>query len=96
MDDTTATLSTEVLQYVSPKLTVKETEKSLNPLDWAKDSGDKFYSLTGESDLISSEHNLSESRQQYILRDGKHIIKQRAYSAAAVATSQVHKSTIWP
>ncbi|KAJ1162830.1 hypothetical protein NDU88_003295 [Pleurodeles waltl] len=63
MDDTTATLSTEVLQYVSPKLMVddKETEKSLKPPDWAKDGGDKFYSLTEESDLTSSEHNLSES-----------------------------------
>ncbi|KAJ1119515.1 hypothetical protein NDU88_007700 [Pleurodeles waltl] len=63
MDDTTITLSTEVLQYVSPKLTVgdKETEKSLKPTDWAKDGGDKFDSLTEESDLTSNEHNLSES-----------------------------------
>ncbi|KAJ1141894.1 hypothetical protein NDU88_008222 [Pleurodeles waltl] len=63
MDDTTITLSTEVLQFVSPKLTVgdRETEKSLKHPDWAKDGGDKFYSLTEESDLTSSEHILSES-----------------------------------
>ncbi|KAJ1179693.1 hypothetical protein NDU88_004927 [Pleurodeles waltl] len=64
MDDTTATLRTEVLQYVSAKLTVgdkkTETEKNLKPPDWAKDGGDKFYSLTEEPDLTSSEHNLSE------------------------------------
>ncbi|KAJ1205885.1 hypothetical protein NDU88_001310 [Pleurodeles waltl] len=39
----------------------KETERSLKPPDWAKDSGDKFYSLTEESDLTSGEHSLSES-----------------------------------
>ncbi|KAJ1145687.1 hypothetical protein NDU88_011972 [Pleurodeles waltl] len=63
LDDTTATLSTEVLQYMSPKLTVgdKETERSLKPPDWAKDGSEIFYSLTEESDLTSSEHNLSES-----------------------------------
>ncbi|KAJ1083249.1 hypothetical protein NDU88_003408 [Pleurodeles waltl] len=63
MDDTIVTLSTEVLQYVAPESTVgdKKIGKSLKPPDWAKDDGDKLYSLTKESDLNSSEHNLSES-----------------------------------
>ncbi|KAJ1213699.1 hypothetical protein NDU88_001331 [Pleurodeles waltl] len=39
----------------------KETERGLKPPDWAKESGDKFYSLTEESDLTSGEHSLSES-----------------------------------
>ncbi|KAJ1144507.1 hypothetical protein NDU88_010805 [Pleurodeles waltl] len=36
-------------------------EKDLKSSDWAKDSSDKFYSLTEESDLSSSENSLSES-----------------------------------
>ncbi|KAJ1090694.1 hypothetical protein NDU88_003823 [Pleurodeles waltl] len=61
--NTTATLGTEAVQYVPPKLMGgdKETERGRKPLDWAKDSGDKFYSLTEESDLTSGEHSLSES-----------------------------------
>ncbi|KAJ1177222.1 hypothetical protein NDU88_002483 [Pleurodeles waltl] len=40
----------------------KENEKEMNILDWAKDSGDKFYSLTEESDFSSGgEHSLRES-----------------------------------
>ncbi|KAJ1158911.1 hypothetical protein NDU88_011583 [Pleurodeles waltl] len=87
MDDTTTTLCTEGWQHVSPKLMIgdKEIKKSLKPLDWAKDGGDTFYSLTEESDFTSSEHDLSESGSS--ISDGGHIIKQRAYSAAAAATS---------
>ncbi|KAJ1182505.1 hypothetical protein NDU88_007693 [Pleurodeles waltl] len=61
--DTTATLSTEAVQYMPSKLMGgdKETERGLKPQDWAKDSGDKFYSLTEEYDLTSGEHSLSES-----------------------------------
>ncbi|KAJ1194346.1 hypothetical protein NDU88_003635 [Pleurodeles waltl] len=40
----------------------KENEKEMKILDWATDSGDKFYSLTEESDFSSGdEHSLSES-----------------------------------
>ncbi|KAJ1157253.1 hypothetical protein NDU88_009968 [Pleurodeles waltl] len=39
----------------------RDKEKETKPLDWAKDSGDTFYSLTEESDLSSGEHGLSES-----------------------------------
>ncbi|KAJ1153446.1 hypothetical protein NDU88_006205 [Pleurodeles waltl] len=40
----------------------KENEKEMKILDWAKDSGDKFYSLTEESNFSSGdEHSLSES-----------------------------------
>ncbi|KAJ1142027.1 hypothetical protein NDU88_008355 [Pleurodeles waltl] len=61
--NTTATLGTEAVQYVPPKLMGgdKETERGLKPPDWAKDSGDIFYSLTEESDLTSGEHSVSES-----------------------------------
>ncbi|KAJ1176830.1 hypothetical protein NDU88_002097 [Pleurodeles waltl] len=59
----TATLGTEAVQYVPPKLMGgdKETERGLKPPDWAKESGDKFYSLTEESDLTSGEHSVSKS-----------------------------------
>ncbi|KAJ1092608.1 hypothetical protein NDU88_005718 [Pleurodeles waltl] len=61
--NTIATLGTEAVQNMPAKLKGgdKEIEKDLKPSDWAKDSGDKFYSLTEESDLSSGEHNLSES-----------------------------------
>ncbi|KAJ1145697.1 hypothetical protein NDU88_011982 [Pleurodeles waltl] len=61
--NTTATLSIEAEKFVSLILTGrgKETERGLKPPDWAKDSGDKCYSLTEESDLSSGEHSLSES-----------------------------------
>ncbi|KAJ1130430.1 hypothetical protein NDU88_008783 [Pleurodeles waltl] len=81
MDDTTTTLSTEGLQYVSPKLMAgdKEIEKSLKPPDWAKDGGDKFYSLTEESDLsksgssISSETgNISSSKEPTVRQQQRH------------------------
>ncbi|KAJ1082309.1 hypothetical protein NDU88_002477 [Pleurodeles waltl] len=40
----------------------KENEKEMKILDWAKDSGDKFYSLTEESDFSSAdEHSPSKS-----------------------------------
>ncbi|KAJ1143572.1 hypothetical protein NDU88_009879 [Pleurodeles waltl] len=40
----------------------QETEKEMKILDWAKDSGDKFYSLTEESDFRSAdEHSPSKS-----------------------------------
>ncbi|KAJ1191960.1 hypothetical protein NDU88_001273 [Pleurodeles waltl] len=61
--NTTATLGTEAVQYVPPKLMEgdKETERGLKPPDWAKDSSDKFYSLREESDLSSGEHSSSET-----------------------------------
>ncbi|KAJ1083159.1 hypothetical protein NDU88_003319 [Pleurodeles waltl] len=61
--DTIAILGTEVVQNMPPKPKGwdKEIEKDLKPSDWAKDSGDTFYSLTMESDLSSGEHSLSES-----------------------------------
>ncbi|KAJ1214314.1 hypothetical protein NDU88_001933 [Pleurodeles waltl] len=40
---------------------VKKAGMSLKAPDWAKDGGDKFYSLMEESDFTSSEHNQSES-----------------------------------
>ncbi|KAJ1124259.1 hypothetical protein NDU88_002720 [Pleurodeles waltl] len=46
---------------LSPKKWNKATEKDLKSLDWVKDSSDKFYSLTEESDLSSGEHSFSES-----------------------------------
>ncbi|KAJ1130431.1 hypothetical protein NDU88_008784 [Pleurodeles waltl] len=81
MDDTTTTLSTEGLQYVSPKLMAgdKEIEKSLKPPDWAKDGGDKFYSLAEESYLsksgssISSETgNISSSKEPTVQQQQRH------------------------
>ncbi|KAJ1169660.1 hypothetical protein NDU88_001551 [Pleurodeles waltl] len=40
----------------------KENEKEMKILDWVNDSGDKFYSLTEESDFSSGgEHSLSKS-----------------------------------
>ncbi|KAJ1123780.1 hypothetical protein NDU88_002247 [Pleurodeles waltl] len=40
----------------------KENEKEMKILDWAKDTGDKFYSLTEESDFSSADkHSPSES-----------------------------------
>ncbi|KAJ1138130.1 hypothetical protein NDU88_004521 [Pleurodeles waltl] len=40
----------------------KENEKEMKIVDWAKDTGDKFYSLTEESDFSSAdEHSPSES-----------------------------------
>ncbi|KAJ1200224.1 hypothetical protein NDU88_004050 [Pleurodeles waltl] len=46
---------------LSPKRWNKATEKDLKSSDWVKDSSDKFYSLTEESDLSSGEHSFSES-----------------------------------
>ncbi|KAJ1113453.1 hypothetical protein NDU88_001698 [Pleurodeles waltl] len=46
----------------SPRGGDKENEKEMKILDWAKDTGDKFYSLTEESDFSSAEeHSPSES-----------------------------------
>ncbi|KAJ1185622.1 hypothetical protein NDU88_002412 [Pleurodeles waltl] len=69
LDDTTittiitTTLSTEGWQYVSSKSMAgdKEIERSLKHTDWAKDGGDKFYSLTEESDIPSSEQDLNKT-----------------------------------
>ncbi|KAJ1190411.1 hypothetical protein NDU88_007149 [Pleurodeles waltl] len=44
-----------------PKAWDKEIKKDLKLSDWAKDSGNKFYSLTEASDLSISEHSLSKS-----------------------------------
>ncbi|KAJ1179122.1 hypothetical protein NDU88_004358 [Pleurodeles waltl] len=53
----------EALNYVEPNLVIRDKDigKNIKPSDWARDGGDKFYSLTEVSDLTSSEHNLSES-----------------------------------
>ncbi|KAJ1177249.1 hypothetical protein NDU88_002510 [Pleurodeles waltl] len=61
--DSIATLGIEELQNMplNPKGWDKVTEKDLKPLDWAKDSSDKCYSLTKESDLSRGEHSFSES-----------------------------------
>ncbi|KAJ1090544.1 hypothetical protein NDU88_003674 [Pleurodeles waltl] len=40
---------------------VKKTGMSIMAPYWAKDGGDKFYSLTEESDFTSSEHNQSDT-----------------------------------
>ncbi|KAJ1175771.1 hypothetical protein NDU88_001056 [Pleurodeles waltl] len=56
-----ATLGTEAGQNTSLKPGGRDKEKEMKTLDWAKDSWDKFYSLTEESDLSSGEHGLSES-----------------------------------
>ncbi|KAJ1108441.1 hypothetical protein NDU88_005817 [Pleurodeles waltl] len=45
----------------SPKGWSKATGKDLKLVDWGKDSSDKFYSLTEESDLSSSNHSFGES-----------------------------------
>ncbi|KAJ1089048.1 hypothetical protein NDU88_002201 [Pleurodeles waltl] len=58
-----STLDIEELQRISsnPKGWNKAIEKDLKSSDWVKDSSDKFYSLTEESDLSSGEHSFSES-----------------------------------
>ncbi|KAJ1083104.1 hypothetical protein NDU88_003264 [Pleurodeles waltl] len=57
------TLGIEAGQNTSPKPggRDKENENKMKTLDWAKDSRDKFYFLTEESDFSSGEHCLSES-----------------------------------
>ncbi|KAJ1105049.1 hypothetical protein NDU88_002457 [Pleurodeles waltl] len=45
----------------NPKGWGKITEKDLKTFDWAKDSSDKSYSLTEESDVSSGEHTFSET-----------------------------------
>ncbi|KAJ1125973.1 hypothetical protein NDU88_004386 [Pleurodeles waltl] len=79
MGDTVAALSSEVLQHGSSKLTVgdKEIEKSLKSLDWAKDGGDKFYSLTEESDFTSSELNLITSGTGNISSSNEPTVRQQ-------------------
>ncbi|KAJ1099423.1 hypothetical protein NDU88_004524 [Pleurodeles waltl] len=56
-----ATLGAEAGQNTLLKPGGRDKEKETKTLDWAKDSGDKCYSLTEESDLSSVEHDLSES-----------------------------------
>ncbi|KAJ1164199.1 hypothetical protein NDU88_004644 [Pleurodeles waltl] len=58
-----STLGIEEMQKIpsSPKGWKKVIEKDLKSSDWAKDSSDKCYSLTEDSDLSSGEHSLSES-----------------------------------
>ncbi|KAJ1190478.1 hypothetical protein NDU88_007216 [Pleurodeles waltl] len=60
---TTTTLGTEGWQHLSSKLMAgdKEIEKILKPPDWAKDGVYKLHSLTEESDITSSEHDLNET-----------------------------------
>ncbi|KAJ1205623.1 hypothetical protein NDU88_001051 [Pleurodeles waltl] len=50
VSNATATSGTEAVQYMPPNLKGgdNEPEKGMKPLDWAKDSGDKFLSLTEE------------------------------------------------
>ncbi|KAJ1135485.1 hypothetical protein NDU88_001924 [Pleurodeles waltl] len=45
----------------SPKKWGKTTGKDPQLVDWGKDSSDKFYSLTEESDLSSVDHSFGES-----------------------------------
>ncbi|KAJ1158238.1 hypothetical protein NDU88_010931 [Pleurodeles waltl] len=45
----------------NPKGWDKITEKDLKTSDWAKDSSNKFYSLTEKSDVSSGEHSFSET-----------------------------------
>ncbi|KAJ1127395.1 hypothetical protein NDU88_005797 [Pleurodeles waltl] len=45
----------------SPKRWGKTTGKEPQLMDWGKDSSDKFYSLTEESDLSSIDHSSGES-----------------------------------
>ncbi|KAJ1215997.1 hypothetical protein NDU88_003603 [Pleurodeles waltl] len=47
----------------SPKRWGKTTGKDSQLVDWGKDSSDKFYSLTEESDPSSIEYSLSESEK---------------------------------
>ncbi|KAJ1200164.1 hypothetical protein NDU88_003991 [Pleurodeles waltl] len=56
-----ATLGAKTGQNTLLKPGGRDKEKETKTLDWAKDSVDKFYSLTEESDLSSGEHGLSES-----------------------------------
>ncbi|KAJ1109894.1 hypothetical protein NDU88_007251 [Pleurodeles waltl] len=60
-----ATLGIEELQKIpsNPKGWNKAIEKGLKSSDWVKDSSDKFYSLTEESDLSSGEHSFSKWQQ---------------------------------
>ncbi|KAJ1188084.1 hypothetical protein NDU88_004849 [Pleurodeles waltl] len=94
--NTIATLGTEVVQNMplKPKGWDKEIEKELNSSDWAKDSGDKFYSLTEESDLSSGEHSFSKSGSSVSSETGN--IKQQTHSTAAAVATEVHKNMVWP
>ncbi|KAJ1193780.1 hypothetical protein NDU88_003076 [Pleurodeles waltl] len=38
----------------------RKIERGLKNIDWSKDGGDKFYSLTEDSEAVSSGDNLSE------------------------------------
>ncbi|KAJ1138155.1 hypothetical protein NDU88_004546 [Pleurodeles waltl] len=53
----------EASNHAEPKSLSGDLEigRNIKSPDWAKDGRDKFYSLTEESDFVSSEHNLSES-----------------------------------
>ncbi|KAJ1202665.1 hypothetical protein NDU88_006462 [Pleurodeles waltl] len=60
----------------------KENEKEMKILDWAKDTGDKFYSLTEKSDFSSAdEHSPSES--------GSSISSERGNASSS------NKPTVW-
>ncbi|KAJ1135142.1 hypothetical protein NDU88_001587 [Pleurodeles waltl] len=52
--------------YGSPKRGGKTTGKDSQPTDWGKDSSDKFYSLTEESDASNTDYSLSESEDSEI------------------------------
>ncbi|KAJ1133137.1 hypothetical protein NDU88_011434 [Pleurodeles waltl] len=56
-------LDSEDLHKISgnPKGWNKATGKDPKSVDWGKDSSDKFYSLTEESDLSSGDHSFGES-----------------------------------
>ncbi|KAJ1089033.1 hypothetical protein NDU88_002186 [Pleurodeles waltl] len=62
----------------------KDNEKEMKILDWAKDTGDKFYSLTEESDFSSAdEHSPSDSGSSISSERGnasssnEHTVRQR-------------------
>ncbi|KAJ1122609.1 hypothetical protein NDU88_001094 [Pleurodeles waltl] len=66
------TLVVESLDHMVPKEVevVKKDGMSLKAPDWAKDGGDKFYSLMEESDFTSSEHNQSKSGSSILSETG--------------------------
>ncbi|KAJ1218392.1 hypothetical protein NDU88_005972 [Pleurodeles waltl] len=57
----TSSIEEQRMGPLNPKGVGKITEKDLKISDWAKDSSNKFCSLTEESDISSGEHSLSET-----------------------------------
>ncbi|KAJ1082596.1 hypothetical protein NDU88_002761 [Pleurodeles waltl] len=57
----TTALTVESDGFTNPIESPKKQDKASLLTDWGKDSSDKFYSLTEESDLSSADRSLSES-----------------------------------